>query len=56
GQDVFLTNTIFFAITLSFITSYLSIKIIIEFIDRIKLYPFVIYRVCLSLIIIYFIS
>ena len=55
-QDIFLTNTIFLAITLSFLTSYLSIKIIIEFIDRIKLYPFVIYRVCLSLIILYVIS
>ena len=55
-QDIFLSNTIFLAMILSFITSYLSIKIIIEFIDRIKLYPFVIYRVCLSLIILYVIS
>ena len=55
-KDVFLTNTIFLAIILSFLTSYFSIKIIIEFIDRIKIYPFVIYRVCVSLIILYFIS
>ncbi len=54
-QNLFLTNTILMSITLSFITSYISIKIMIEFIDRIKFYPFVIYRVCLSLLMLYYI-
>jgi undecaprenyl-diphosphatase len=56
AQELKLTITILLAIGLSFMTSYLALKIIIEFIEKIKIYPFVIYRVCLSLTIIYVIS
>jgi undecaprenyl-diphosphatase len=56
AQELKLTITILLAIGLSFLTSYLALKIIIEFIEKIKIYPFVIYRVCLSLTIIYIIS
>ena len=56
AQELKMTITILLAIGLSFMTSYLALKIIIEFIEKIKIYPFVIYRVCLSLTIIYLIS
>ncbi|MDG2187966.1 MAG: undecaprenyl-diphosphate phosphatase [Hyphomicrobiales bacterium] len=55
-QQIDLTITILIAIGLSFLTSYITLKIIIEYIEKIKIYPFVIYRVCLSLTILYFIS
>jgi undecaprenyl-diphosphatase len=56
AQELKLTITILLAIGLSFMTSYLALKIIIEFIEKIKIYPFVIYRICLSITIIYMIS
>ena len=56
GVGFDLTISIIISILLSFIASYLSIIIIVEFIERIKIYPYVAYRVLLSLLILLFIN
>jgi len=56
GASFDLTISILISVLLSFIASYLSIIIIVEFIERIKIYPYVVYRIFLSLLILLFVN
>ena len=56
GVGFDLTISIIISVLLSFIASYLSIIIIVEFIERIKIYPYVAYRVFISLLILLFVN
>lgn len=56
GASFDLTTSILISVLLSFIASYLSIIIIVEFIERIKIYPYVVYRIFLSLLILLFVN
>lgn len=48
-MELKLTISIFLSIIISFLASYVSLKLLIEYIEKIRIYPFVIYRVILSL-------
>tara|TARA_Y100000590_G_scaffold364139_1_gene422347 strand:- start:99753 stop:100544 length:792 start_codon:yes stop_codon:yes gene_type:complete len=47
-MELELTISILLSIIISFVASYLSLKLLIEHIEKIRIYPFVIYRVILS--------